>query len=149
MTAFNFSQVHKKELIDFKLPLVGDDGKPSFLIIAPATEDNPEYYKEIIELSSTRTFRDLATGDITEDKEKAGRDKDKQLYAKHVVKGWRNIQDTDGNDVPFSYENVLELLNVIDLQVSKGVFTQLRMVASRYENFLSKDALDTEEMVKN
>lgn len=33
----------------------------------------------------------------------------RQLFAETVVKGWENVQDENGNDIPFTVENCVDL----------------------------------------
>ena len=37
-------------------------------------------------------------------------DLDKRVVAKTIIRGWQNMQDEDGNDIPYSQTKALELL---------------------------------------
>ncbi|MCH9665876.1 MAG: hypothetical protein K0U41_08540 [Gammaproteobacteria bacterium] len=149
MALFNISSLKQvNNLIEYELPIAGSDGKPAFLSLAPATEDNSEYYSALLRQMSTKSARQQLKKKDTAALIDDNRAKDKLLYSKHIIKGWTNIEDSSGEPVVCTSENVLDFLNALD-EVSKMIFTEIRGFASNYQNFLQSEPLDTEDVAKN
>ena len=53
-----------------------------------------------------------------------------EVFAKAVVLGWENVQDADGNDLDFTYENVMKIFS--DLP---EVFTEVQEAANKSSLF--------------
>ncbi len=64
-----------------------------------------------------------------------------EVYAETVVKGWSNVRDMNGNEIPYTYENCVKLL--LDLP---DLFDLISDVSMNMKNY--QDAV-TDEMVKN
>ena len=150
MIDFKFSNTSAKKLQKYDLPFESAPGKQACLIVAPATEDNIDYYNALLTATSKGNVRVQLKKKITAATMDDNREMDKKLYAQHVIKDWENIVDSKGEKVPFSFENVYSLLTALDDSVSKAIFTDLRIFCSSFENFLSdSDLLVTEEVAKN
>jgi hypothetical protein len=54
----------------------------------------------------------------------------KSLYASHVVVAWRGFKDDDGDDVPYTRENFLELM-----RLAPDMWTRVRSTANSREHF--------------
>lgn len=61
-------------------------------------------------------------------------------FAKHVVKGWRNLYDREGKEIPYSVDNAIKLMQMHEL------FAELYPLAQRYSTFLVSNI---EETAKN
>ena len=83
--------------------------------------------------------------------------KQRKLFARHVIKGWR-MKDADGNDVEFNEENCLDFLKSLDDEIFRDLMAFCRTANNFYEeddedddfvqdNLPSKD--DAEDLVKN
>lgn len=59
----------------------------------------------------------------------------RESYAEGVVIGWNNIKDADGNDMPFSKENVIKLFT--DLP---DLFADVRIQAENVSLFREEEA---------
>ena len=147
MVDFNFENMKSsKELVEYKLPLDNGKGDVCILLIAPATEDNKDYYNAVLAETSSKQLRArLGNNTSVEIISDEVREADKKLYAEHVIKDWRYIEDTEGNPIPCTPENVLAFLNALD-NISKAIFTRIRGFAASFENFVE---LDTEKTAKN
>jgi hypothetical protein len=73
------------------------------------------------------------------------RDLDRKLYADFVIKGWRNIVDTQGKPVEFSKKRCAEFL----AKLPNPLFDQLREHCAELDNFSGIGVEDTEYAAKN
>lgn len=139
----NFEHLSKLQLsenttVDF--PLNGLKGSPS-LKLAPATADNKPFFNEVLRLARAR--KNSKTKSLSYELIQEGRDKDKALFAKYVVKGWEGVRDSEGNDVPFSTANAQAFLEALP----DWIFDEVRAFAGVPENFV-EDTID-EDSIKN
>ena len=118
------------------------EGEP-WLDIVSATEYNKPYFNELLK-RQRRNRRSIRTGKISVDTLKNNREEDLDLYAKHVIKGWGKIQDSKGNEVPFSKGACLDFLKAIP----NWIFDDLRNFAADPLSFHVDGELD-EEAGKN
>jgi hypothetical protein len=115
--------------IDYPLPI---DGSPK-LVLAPATEANKPFLNAQLAYANSRGARSMRK--VTSNKIEEAREKDRELYALHVVKGWKGVQDTDEKEVPFDSENCLEFLKALP----DWIFDEVRAVASEPQSFTELD----------
>lgn len=117
------------------------EGQPTFTV-APAMETNPPYFNALLKFMN-KTARAMKSGVITDDMIKDNRKADKSLYPKHIVKGWKNVVDAEGNPVPFTVENCEAFLEYLPFDQ----FEQLRQFAMARANF--SDPFEVEEAAGN
>ena len=114
-------------------------GEP-VIILGPATEVNKPYFNAFLK----RTRRSLAKGnDITPETMARNRDDDRALYPQFVMKGWRNVVDSEGKPVPFSVEAATEFVK----QLPDWLFDGMRNHATSPRNFFH--GVDVEELQGN
>lgn len=89
-----------------------------------------KFYKE----NKHSIDRDTLSDEVAEKKQT-------EIFARHVVLDWEDIKDEHGDDMEYSYENVVKLLT--DLP---DLYADLRGQASKVSNFR---AAALEEDVKN
>lgn len=94
------------------------------LLVAPANEANKSYFNAVLR-RSRKNLRALRQQVVSESMIRENRDEDRELFAQHVLKGWRGVQDTEGSDVPFNRENALAFLNALP----NWIFDDLRNFA--------------------
>jgi len=120
------------------------EGEPT-LIVAPATEANKPYYNALLR-KSRRKQRAMGTGKWTVALVKENRNIDRTLYAKHVVKGWRDVVNDNGDNVDFSPEACSEFLNALPWEL----FDPLRLFVSEADSFQDEEeSPDEEELAGN
>lgn len=119
------------------------EGEPK-LELAQATEANKPYFNGLLRRSRKNMPR-IKSGNIDVDLVLANRDNDRELYAKHVLRGWSGVRDTDGNEVPFSADNALEFLT----QIPNWLFDEIRDFASEPRNFVKEEGPDASEVSGN
>lgn len=139
----NFEHLSKLQLsenttVDY--PLNSLKGCPT-LKLAPATADNKPFFNEVLRLA--RTNKNPKAKSLNNELIQEGRDKDKDLFAKHVIKGWEGVKDSDGKDVPFTAVNAKAFLDALPDWIFDGV----RSFAGVPENFV-EDSSD-EDNLKN
>lgn len=128
----------KTNLVWYKTPhLMGD----VMFGVLPAIESNKPYFnaalKRNMELSRGRKIK-IDAGMI-----EATRVEDKKLFAKYVVKDWKNVKDDTGADVPFSPEVCEEFFDALPAYI----FDDIRAFCVDPANFI--EPVDLEDIAKN
>lgn len=139
----NFEHLSKLQLsenITVDYPLNGLRGTPT-LKLAPATADNKPFFNEVLRLA--RTNKTPKAKNISYDLVQEGREKDKSLFAKYVLKGWSGIKDSEGKEVPFTVANAQAFLSALP----DWIFDEVRTFAGIPENFV--DDTPEDEEIKN
>lgn len=80
-----------------------EDGSVPTFILAATSKSNQKYAKALD--AATKPYRRNMDAMKPETAEALYRD----VFVKTVLKGWRNVQDRDGNDIPYSNENAVKL----------------------------------------
>lgn len=117
-------------------------GQPA-LIVAPATDANPAYWDAVLALGQShiriRRGVDVSTKMLDEDRASY-----RQMFAKHVVRGWDGVLSKEGAVVPFSAEKLGEFLRLLPA----SMFDAMRAFAENDNNFRA-EALAAEAVAKN
>lgn len=140
-----FDQLKKLEVSGTKtarMTLHALESEP-VLILAPATEENKPYFNGLLKRNARNLTR-IQSRTITVSVTKENRDEDRRLYAEHVVRGWENVLDSQGNQVPFDKEVCLEFLTALP----GYIFDDVRVFATNPRNF-TDEVVDHEEVSGN
>jgi len=116
------------EPVEFVLDMV--EHQPVLLVL-PATEANIPMLREVLRKSRSQQRLDITTPKSIDE----GIERDKELYARYVLQGWRNVFDDEGNEAPFNRENALKYLQAMP----KWMFLRLREFASNSSNFIEPE----------
>lgn len=122
------------------------EGEP-VLYVLPAAESNRPFYNSMLR-RAPKTQRRLKGGGINEGLVREARDEDRELYAKFIVRGWKGVVDSEGKEVPFSFEACEQFLTALP----NWLFDDLRAFCGELSNFLEEDAVtqkDAEDLGKN
>lgn len=94
----------KKEVegVEVTFPPNEDGSVPTF-VLAATSKANQKYAKALEQ--ATKPYRRNMDAMKPETAEALYKD----VFVKTVLKGWKNVRDRDGNDLPFSRENALKL----------------------------------------
>lgn len=94
----------KKEAegVEVTFPPNADGTVPTFLIAA-TSKSNQKYAKALEQ--ATKPYRRNMDAMKPETAEALYKD----VFVKTVLKGWKNVQDRDGNELPYSQANALKL----------------------------------------
>lgn len=116
MSDFDFSHLAEAAVVkaDQTRDYIFDDlkGSPA-LECLPATDENKGYRDERLARINRRR-KSLRRGvNLTPALMVKARNEDRELFAAHCVKGWRNVKDKAGNAVPFSAEACLVFLRAV------------------------------------
>lgn len=111
------------ELLDHKGSLV----TPIF-VVRNAGESNKPYFNEMLRRAEHLARRKAK---VTVELIKDNRDRDRDLYPKHVIVGWENVVDADGKPVPFSQDDCRAFL----ASVPDDMFDELREFCREAVNF--------------
>lgn len=112
--------------------------KPIVFHVLPATLDNQAFRNEVLVLSMAA--KPDAPEAVTTESITKSEDRDIDVFARHVVRGWDNVYDDNGQPVPYSVESAIELLNIV-----RSEFYKLRSFATDPRSF---DPIDVEELTK-
>ncbi len=118
------------------------EGSP-VLILASATESNIPLFNAALKRAGKAVNRAVASSK-TLSTIKEGRAQDCELYAKFVVKGWRNVVDVNSDVVPFNKENCHDFLTALP----DYIFDDVREYAREPANFVD-ELPDTEVVAEN
>lgn len=132
IAALQVSGEDTTEVVLFEL-----EGRP-VLVCRPATEDNSDFTRAV--LKQTRAQILLNSGPAEEVDLDADRRRDRQLYPKHVVVGWRDVVDRSGAPVEFSEENCAAFLKALP----RDIFDRVRNRVSRCQTFRPEKPTDAE-----
>lgn len=82
------------------VPFYIDKDSDTYILVGRWCARNVEHLKAQAEVS-------LRMADVDENEREEARTR---VFAEHLITGWNNIVDKDGNDLPFSRENAVALL---------------------------------------
>jgi hypothetical protein len=141
----DFSQLSKLEVIgdktvDYLLDQL--ESQPTLKML-PANQANKPFHSALLR-KSRRRIKAIQKSKLNEKILNENREEDKELYAKHVIKGWSGVVDAQGKNVPFNEESVTELLDALP----PWIFDDIREFASDIDNFIAEQ-IDTEDVAKN
>lgn len=105
---FKTNSVKETEGVKFEFhEAPNDDGTIPFFILSRMGKSNKAYSKAL-EAASRPYRRQLELSTL---KNEIADEMFKGVFVNTVLKGWGNIQDEKGQDIPFTRENALALLN--------------------------------------
>lgn len=127
-------KVDADQAVEYVLPFDVGAGAPAVLLLAPADETNQPYRREQLRrakrpdrLQRAKVGLAAVTQEVIDDLREEARD----LFARYVVRGWKNVVDASGQPVAFSAENCLDFLKFLP----NDVFDAIREFATEMSNF--------------
>jgi len=119
----NFENLKKKLAVDASktipvdLGFITKDGEPAVILhVLPAGTTNKALHRAALEDAGNRPKARRAANLSPEQQVREfaeGMERDRVLYANHVVKGWENVFGDDGVAVPFSAKECEALLRAL------------------------------------
>lgn len=140
-----FGHLKKLEVVPGRtreFPLYDLEEEP-VLTVGPATSANKGYNTEILK-RGRKVAALINSGNIGEELATILRGDDRKLYPVHVIKGWKGVIETGGEEVPFTPENCADFLRALP----DWIFDKVRAFASDPRNFI-EESLDAEAAAKN
>lgn len=129
---------------EFPIHQVSVNGKTPVLILASATSANKPYYNAFLKNIGGRV-RAVRSGVLNASMMDENRDLDRELYPRHVVKGWRDVSDASGKIAPFNQANCKNFMDKLpDL-----VFDEVRDFAANSASHTGTVEVDVEATAKN
>ena len=118
---------------EFPIDEIRVNEKTPVLIVRTALSGNKAYRNEVLKDAAriSRGGRVRVSGRMVED----NRARDQELYAKHIICGWRDVVDGEGNPVEYTAENGREFLEAIP----DFVFDALRLFCNDPASFSDGD----------
>jgi hypothetical protein len=140
----DFSHLQKLDVADktARFTVYQIQGEP-VLILKPANEANKPYFNAVLK-RSRRNVRAIQAGHVNQVMIAETREKDRELFSKFVIVGWENVQDVNGEQVPFSSAACEEFLRALP----NWLFDEIRNFAGMSLNF-TEDAPNVEEAAGN
>lgn len=113
------------------------------LIVSHAGEPNKGYWAAFLRQSTSKgRARQISTGKITPELIEETRETFRTLFPIHIVKGWENIVDANGNPVEYSPQACAEFLKALP----PPIFDDVSNFCIQYANFIDED-MPTEQQV--
>lgn len=134
MSVFNqFGTDKAKEAEGVEVPFApNEDGTIPVFTIAATSRNNQKYAKELERV--TKPYRRNMDALRDEQAEKLFMN----VFVETVLKGWRNIKDKLGNEIPYTKENAIELFKALP-----RLYDELQSKAGGIEAF-REEARETE-----
>lgn len=130
MTDFTHLKPQRKDTAEY--PFYEIQGEPT-LIVKHAGESNKPYFNEKLrQAEKLRQRRAKVSVELIRD----NRERDRELFPKYVVIGWKNVVDAAGNPVMFSKDDCEAFLRALDDEM----FDALREYCLDASNF--REVLD-------
>jgi len=113
------------------------------LTVLSATQSNRDYFSKALVLAQEQgRGRKVTVTSLAVDQER-----DAELFAAHVVVGWKGVKKEDGTPVPWSREAATEYLLAI-VRLAPYLFDELRSFCKDESNFTAA-ALNPDGVAKN
>lgn len=93
----NFDRFQISESSTTELGMSPFLGKNAVLVLAPATDANPNYHNSFLKMTA-RVRKDLQNDDISSDSLDLVRDIQRELYGRFVVVGWSGVEGEPGGE---------------------------------------------------
>jgi len=116
---------------------------PPVLTLLPAGPANKTYNRAA--MRRNRQFDALLAGKMTPKLIEELREADVVLFAKHVIRGWKNVVDNDGKPVKFSVENAEAFFHALPTRF----FDSIRAFAQNADNYVDGTLPDLAVMSGN
>lgn len=132
MSKFDFSNVASRAVrpdVTREFSLYRLEGSPT-LIVKPIGEMNPSYTRASLQGSRER-LRRMSSGDFTPEQLSEVRERDRDLFPKFVVMGWKGVLDASGKEVPFSADASAEFIKALPFDI----FNEVRDFCATLDNF--------------
>jgi hypothetical protein len=136
--------VTKEKTVTYTINQITVNDKSPVLTVAPATEANKGYFNALLKRAG-RSARQVAAGKINAALISENRDEDRMLYPAHVVLGWEDVYDAEGNPVPFTKEDCADFLRALP----DWIFDDLRNFCGKPDNFVESTSFDLDATAKN
>lgn len=137
MADFTHLKTSKKDAVEFVIYDV--PGEPA-LLVKHSGESNKPYFNEKLKVAEKHRQR---RSKLSVEMIRELRERDRDLFPKFIVVGWRNVFDVNGAPVAFSREDCEAFLRAMD----DDLFDDLRAFTDNASNF--RDAVDTQTAAGN
>lgn len=125
------------EIADITMP----NGKSPVLTGKHAGKSNAKFLAAHLKSTSRRMAGKRARSQIDEQIIEEERAAERDLFAKHIIVGWKNVINSEGKESEFNYENCVAFLNAL----SEPIFEALANYFSNPSRF-TNDALSPDEL---
>ena len=136
---FDFSNLDVQKDTVAEMTLYQIESHP-VLTLSPAAQANKPYLNALLKRNK-HMARALKAGAVDATTLDQNRDEDRELYAKYIIKGWKNVLDTDGKGVPFSQSAADQFLKALP----DWLFDEIRTFAGDVNNFVDLSSSESED----
>ncbi len=134
--------VKQDATVDYTIHAITVNGVSPTLMVSPATEANKPYFNALLKRAG-KTARVARAGKVNLGMIEENRDEDRALYPLHIIKGWKDVLDSDGSEAKFTAEDAAKFLAAIP----DWCFDDLRNFCGNPANFT--ETVDVEVSAKN
>lgn len=133
-------KVRPSKQIEFTFERI--EGEP-ILVVRSSGESNKPYLNALLK-SGRRSLRKMRGGRMSAEVLAANRDQDRELFARHIVIGWKaeTVRNAAGKPVKFSPEACAAFLQALP----DDLFDELRVFCGDADNFREEDDLTQEDV---
>lgn len=145
MSKFGIVATKRSDTVEYTMSNVTlSNGLSPVLVVAPATDANKKYMSALLRQNAQIRRMPKVTLKTVND----NRDKDIELYAKHVIQDWKFVVDEKNKPVEYTPAEGQDFIEQLCANNQNWVFDDLRMFCSDMSNFVESVAED-DEAVKN
>jgi len=128
----------------YDMSQISINGLTPKLTVAPATDANKPYFNEVLRLAN-KASKSMKRGRVSASMISENRNDDRSLFPKYILKGWTDVQGSDGVDVQFSVAEAKEFIEALP----DWLFDDLRSFCGDPANFVNSVDIDVEDRIKN
>ena len=133
--------VKHDQTVTYKIQEIELNYKTPELYVLPATQKNAPYFNSVLKAGKPYE-RQVKSGSMTTELMSISRDIDRELYAVHVIKGWNNIFDKQGQPVEFTQDACKEFLKALP----DWIFDNLTIFCKNPNSFVGAANIDLEDL---
>jgi len=144
----NYSNLNHDDQTVVEFVFLQIPGRP-VLKVAPATESHEAYYSDFLEASAKLAPRALQAQKKRNKNMKVARqiisesrDQERELFSRHIVRGWEDVVDDQGEVAEFTQENCLKFLQALP----DFLFDDLQEFCKMPSNFMINEGPSNEEI---
>lgn len=126
----------------YTLPIEGDP-RPRLELVHAGSTNKPYTQATLSANAKTGNTRRMQRGQHSASMIEDGLRIDRELFPKHVIKGWSGVKDVEGNEVPFSVQACTEFLEALP----DWIMQDISAFAGVGANFVD-DSAPTEEEIE-
>lgn len=107
------------------------------LIVGPATEANKPFFNAQLK-NSGKNVKQIQAGRVTASMLENNRNEDRELYPKYIIKDWKNMLNSEGQQLKFSTADCIDFID----SIPDWLFDDIRVYCGNPQNFIQSASID-------